>query len=75
MSLDGTCMSCDFLGDCSDTNLKKLAEGGGCGSWKKSREETIVARVRARDVVGTAALKAMLTKDPPKKPVRVTNRR
>ena len=68
------CVRCDFLGECSIASLGKLLNDGGCGSYEQAEIPVIQARLQAHDLVGTRALKEMLKKNPPKKPLKKSRR-
>lgn len=72
--IERICIHCSLLGNCQAATLEMLRRDEGCGSWKLAAVEIISARLRARNVAGSRALKAMLLKDPPNKTVS-THRR
>lgn len=69
-----TCLRCDFLGECSVATMDKLLNDGGCGSYEQAEIAVIHARLQARELAGVRALKEMLKKDPPKKPLKKSRR-
>lgn len=71
---DECCMDCRYLGECKIVTLYMLAEDGVCSDWSRAETPVIEARKEARERTGSRALKAMMLKDPPKKPARKRRR-
>jgi len=59
------CLTCSLLGKCPDATLKMLENDCGCGAWEEATLSDKTARIRARGLAGSRALKAMLIKPPP----------
>jgi hypothetical protein len=65
-----SCMVCGRLGNCRKATVKMLRNKEGCGDWKLADVLVIDARLKAYAVAGSRALKAMIIKDPPNRPVK-----
>ena len=63
------CMHCNLIGECSTATLEMLTNYEGCGSFDPAPPPVVQARITARQMAGWRALKQMMKKDPPKKPI------
>lgn len=58
--MTGSCLSCERLGRCSETDPEKVAKNYVCVRYEETARERVLARVNITNQFGSAGIKALV---------------